>query len=173
MYTKKPSPIIRKKKTDSEKEQDLYQYCLSFISIRPRSEEEVKKKITKYSSLRDYSDNTKQRVIQTLKEEGLIDDLKFIEWWVRQRSSFKPKGQMVLTRELLGKGVASEKIKDYFNNQPLDEHKLAYKTLLNKKKYFSGFEGFSKKKKAIDYLLRRGFSWQVSKNVFEEIFNIS
>jgi regulatory protein len=142
--------------------QALLQKCYRFLSLRNRSEKEM----------RDYLDKKTQKItiidniIDRLKEEGLIDDKKFIAWWVEQRSYFKPKGPFVLKQELLQKGINRDLIDQYFEENKIDELALAKQVLQKKQKTLTKFKKEEKFKKAIELLLRRGFSYDLAKKAF-------
>jgi regulatory protein len=150
----------------------LLQKCYRFLSLRNRTEKEMKdylnKKIEKFKL--DNPDKFIDLIVQQLKEEDLIDDKKFIAWWVEQRSYFKPKGHFVLKQELLQKGINHELIDQYFEENKIDELTLA-KTILQKKvKVLKGLKKEERYQKAISFLVRRGFSFEIANKVFRFIF---
>lgn len=150
----------------------LYERVLRFLSYRPRSEKEV----------RDYADRklvpTKSRgssarsagttaenakiideIIGKLKKQELINDQEFAEWWLEQRSRFRPRGKIALKIELKQKGVDREIIEKIINQQ-VDELALAKKAI---KKKVKGEQKISQS------LARRGFSWETIRKVLAEI----
>lgn len=150
----------------------IVQKCYRFLSIRNRTEKEIEdylnKKVQRYKI-----SNQKElirKIIQRLKEENFINDEKFIEWWVEQRSYFKPKGIFVLRRELLNKGIVKELIDDFFEKNGTDEFKLAKNAILKKEKFFKKIDEKERYKKTIDFLIRRGFSYTLAKKAFAECF---
>jgi len=132
---------------------------LRFTSIRPRSEKEVydylkKKKV--YETL--YSD-----LIGKLKYFDLLDDEKFTSWWIEQRLQFKSKSKKDIIWELGKKGIKRALAEKILKGHDFDEKKSAQDLI---SKYSYRWEGLDKKekfKKESQYLLRKGFGWDVVK----------
>jgi regulatory protein len=132
---------------------------LRFATLRPRSESEVrgwmKRKRVHKSLQKDLFDK--------LMHLELIDDEKFARWWVEQRLLFKPKAKRILNDELKIKGIKKEIIGEVLENTEIDEVKIA-KNLLSKKKYrWEKLPSLESKRKMTEYLVRKGFSWEVIK----------
>ena len=108
-------------------------------------------------------------VIERLGQEGLVDDVAFIEWFVAQRKSGKPKGEFVLRQELLRFGIPKNLIDEYFLNHPLDEESQAYKALLRRWPRLKPFPREQRLQKAYGFLSRRGFSFDVIKKTIADI----
>lgn len=129
--------------------------AIRFVSYRPRSEKEIRDFLEKKLQKSHTSAPTLlDKVIARLAELGYVDDAKFAAWWIEQRSGRKPKGAKLVVYELKEKGIKV--------SVERDEKALAAKALAGKK--------VLDKKKAIDFLMRRGFSWEVSARVVDERF---
>ncbi|KKP67501.1 MAG: Regulatory protein RecX [Candidatus Roizmanbacteria bacterium GW2011_GWC2_35_12] len=115
-----------------------------FLKFRPRTEKEVRDYLYKKIRTTHWSRDGAEEVIKKLKDQELIDDKKFVDWFVRQRTTLKPKGQRLLTRELLQKGIAPELIEDYFSENSVDEETLAFQIL---EKRWSRFKSLDSKKR--------------------------
>jgi len=137
----------------------LKERAIRLLSIRPRSEKELKEK------LRQKGAGVKlvEGVLSELREKQLIDDEKFAYSWVESRMLNKPMGKFLLKRELMGKGVKAEIIERVLaeNYQEEDELELAKKLLQRKAKRFKDTDELKTKKRMKDFLLRRGFSYEV------------
>lgn len=138
-----------------------------FLAIRNRSEKEVRdyllKKLQKYQSSSPSIEFVNE-IVNQLKEEGLINDLEFIEWWVEQRSAFKPKGVYALKQELLQKGINKDLVDQYFQDCPQNESQLAEEALKKKIRLWQNLSSEKRKEKMINFLRRRGFGFEVIKN---------
>jgi regulatory protein len=151
---------IKKIKETSDKTKILNR-ALTFLTIRPRSEKEIKdwmrrKKID--GSFYEY-------IFEKVKDLNLIDDLSFAKWWVEQRQSFSPKTKKILTNELKIKGVKNEIITEVLSETEIDEVKMA-KDLVNKKSYkWQRFDEKTRRQKISQYLFGKGFDWNVISNV--------
>ncbi|OGG24312.1 hypothetical protein A3A79_03960 [Candidatus Gottesmanbacteria bacterium RIFCSPLOWO2_01_FULL_43_11b] len=128
---------------------------IRFVSFRPRSEKEIRdfltKKIIKWKVSDDLLLN---KVIDRMEDLGYIDDKKFADWWVEQRTRFRPKGNRVIEYELYQKGIAKDIISDALMARNSVE---AARKAVAKKNF--------DKKKLYEYLTRRGFDADTIKKV--------
>lgn len=125
----------------------LVNAAIRFVSYRPRSEKEIRDFLTrKLTKWKVSGEVLLQNVITRMRELGYIDDEKFAQWWIEQRSTFRPKGKRLLEMELRAKGV-SMKI-------DIDEGALAKRAIEKKRVHWD-------KKKLYGFLMRRGFSSSV------------
>lgn len=159
--------LLNKMKEDFRKR--LLDLVYRFLRIRNRTEKEIRdyleKKIKK-NQRAYFSPFFINKIINQLKREGLIDDKKFIDWWVEQRNYFRPKGRILLTQELLAKGVAKETVDRYFEENRQDEFFLAKKALEKKLKLFQQLSPLKRKEKIVNFLRRRGFDYQTIEKIF-------
>ncbi len=140
-----------------------------FLKFRPRSEKEVRDYLYKKVSTTHWSRDAAETIIQKLKDQDLIDDDKFIDWFVRQRTALKPKSQRLLTRELKQKGVADEKIEKHFSKNTLDEEGLAMQILKRRWPRFYGLPKQKRFEKASRFLLSRGFNYEICRKSIEKL----
>ncbi|MCX6730733.1 MAG: RecX family transcriptional regulator, partial [Candidatus Roizmanbacteria bacterium] len=93
--------------------------------------------------------------------------------FVNSRNSLKPKSRRVLELELKKLGVTQTDIDVFFSKNPTDEIALAQKALKKKVKSLL-FITDQKKRfiKAISFLQRRGFSYDVSRETYNSCFSI-
>lgn len=156
---------------EKELKEKLFDRVYRFLAIRNRSEKEVRdyllKKLQKYQ-FSSPSIEFVDEIVNHLKEEGLINDWKFIGWWVEQRAYFRPKGVYALKQELIQKGIAQELIDRYFQDSPPNEYQLAKEAVRKKIKLWQNLSPEKRKEKIINFLKRRGFRFEVIKRL---IFN--
>lgn len=134
---------------------------LRFATVRPRSEREI----VEYFDKKKVHETLREGLIEKLKYFELLDDLKFSKWWVTQRKEFRPKPIRVLIQELRQKGIDTNIIELVFSEESIDEEKIA-SDLINKKIY--KWEKYDKKiasQKKAQYLLSKGFSWEIIKKI--------
>lgn len=174
-FKNKKKLVIRNEGTNwqiDEKEifNKLLQKCYHFLSLRNRTEKEIKDYLNKKIEKLKLNNPNKfiNLVIQQFKEEGLIDDKKFIKWWVEQRNDFKPKGLLALKQELILKGVSRELIDQYFSENKIDELGLAKLALQKKLNIFKKLKKEERYQKAINFLLRRGFSFETANQACQD-----
>ncbi|MBW7959867.1 hypothetical protein B6D29_04975 [Microgenomates bacterium UTCPR1] len=139
-----------------------------YLKFRPRTEKEVREYLYKKIKTTHWSRDDADKIIDELKSQGLIDDKKFVELFVKDRINLKPKGKKLLTYELKKKGIDDNLIENYFFNNVLDEENLALKIL---KKRWSRFENLDSKKrfeKSARFLLSRGFGYDLVRKTIEK-----
>jgi regulatory protein len=126
--------------------------ALNYLEYRPRSEFELNEYLRLKHKL---SVESSFRVVTKLKEMSLINDKVFAEEWIRNRISYKPKSRLMITRELLQKGIDYDLAREIANG--VNDEESAYKAGVKKAKLLksAGYSEFSKRMGA--YLARRGF----------------
>lgn len=130
----------------------------NFISYRPRSQKEVLDFLIK----KGLGEQTKSAIIKKLEDLEMIDDLKFSRWWLEQRQTFRPEGKRLLQQELRAKGISREIIEQALNGQATKSESETARELLEKKAgRWQSLPPLEFKKKASEFLLRRGFSWEL------------
>lgn len=140
---------------------------INLISRRPRSEQEIRQYIKKLNLKNKF-----ESLIETLKKEGHIDDLKFSQWWIDQRTTFKNKSANEIRNELLGKGISNDIIENTLGETDLSETELtSIKLLAEKKKRLLAHKNLTKaqlNEKMMQFLLRKGFRWDIIQKALEE-----
>ena len=143
----------------------LLQKTIKFISIRPRSQKEILSYLQKKSP----KNQEKQKlVLRELSSLGLVDDEAFVDWWLEQRATFRPKGKRALKMELRFKGIERDLIERSLAEK-VDEEVLAKKAVLKKMFSLEGSPPEAQKEKLIGFLSRRGFSWEIIRKTLDEI----
>ena len=96
-----------------------------------------------------------------------IDDEDFVRSWVNERMS--KKGKIVLRQELFKKGINKDLIEKCLEDiDDIKEYENAREIINSKKKFKDINDKNESFKKIISHLVRRGFTYDVAKKVFEE-----
>ena len=91
----------------------------------------------------------------------MVNDLEFAKTWVDARRKSKQKSQLALKAELFQKGIAREIIEEVMSAQSGNsEEELATQALEKKIKSWMNLDRQGLKKKAYDFLARRGFRYE-------------
>ena len=147
---------------------DHFHSCLNaathFLGYRPRSEFEVRERLQR----RGFDDNTIKVVIAKLKEQGLVDDVAFAQFWKENRDSFSPRSQWLTKLELRQKGVTDDIIDQVI--ETIDDDDNAYRAALSKARSLprSDYQGF--RRRLGEYLKRRGFGYGVINHTIERLW---
>ncbi|HEY5600747.1 MAG TPA: RecX family transcriptional regulator [Patescibacteria group bacterium] len=146
-----------------------------FLSYRGRSEKEIKnylkEKIAKESGLkfREISDNTPvlKAVLKKLKKMNLVNDVEFAKNWKDSRTKYDSKSERVVRGELFKKGIDKELIETLFEEEPINELKLAQKALQKRISRFEKLPPKEKKQKIFRYLASKGFNFDTISSVID------
>jgi len=144
-----------------------------FLKFRPRTEKEIRQYLYKKIANKHWSTEDAEKVINILKEQGLIDDKKFLELYVNDRLNLKPKSKKLIIKELKQKGVSDNLIEKYFSQNEINEEEVAFKLL---KKRWSRYKNLPEKKrleKVLRFLLSKGFSFEIAKKIYQKIITIN
>jgi len=147
---------------------DHFHRCLNatvhYLSYRPRSESEVRERLQR----RGFDGDSIEAVIAKLKEQGLISDIAFAQFWKDNRESFSPRSQWLTRLELRRKGVTTDIIDQVVDE--VDDADNAYRAALSKARGLplSDYQGF--RRRLGDYLKRRGFGYEVINHTVERIW---
>lgn len=143
--------------------QKTYDKLVRFAILRPRSEKEINDWFKKHKVHKSLH----KGLFNRLKRLELIDDRKFAQWWIEQRTAFRPRGKRALSVELRQKGIDRDLINQILSEVKIDEQKIA-RQLLKKKKYkWERLGKLKARKKMSEFLARKGFSWTIIKEVID------
>ena len=147
---------------------DSVQRCLNvatrYLSYRPRSESELRERLCQ----RGFDSDSVEVVLDRLREQGLVNDVDFAQFWQDNRQSFSPRSRWLTRLELRRKGVAEEIIDQVVSAASDDDS--AYRAALGRARRLpvSDYQGF--RRRLGGYLKRRGFSYGVINNTVEQLW---
>ena len=140
--------------------------ALRFLKIRPRSIAELKEKL----QIKGFSQTEIETTVLDLTASGLLDDRAFTKSWINYRLA-RPFGFRRIIQELKAKGIDPEtveqalaEIKDSYS--PED---VALELAQRRWQRLPAIEPVKKKKRVLDFLLRRGFDADVAIRVLRKL----
>ena len=150
----------------SEEKKRAKERALNFLAYRDRSEKEMVAKLKEVG----YDQPIIDWVMSELKRINLIDDEKFARIYSQSKMITHPVGEFMLRRELKHKGIADDQIEQTVDKvyQEKDQYALAKELACQRKIRFKNVDELKAKKRVSDFLLRRGFSWDVVSEVLEQ-----
>jgi regulatory protein len=154
---------IAELKAQDDKEA-TYQKVLRYLSYRERSEAEIRQ----YLHKRQVDESLIEDITHRLLRSGLVDDRRFAQRWVENRSEFRPRGRRALSYELRQKGIPNQIIDEVV--EQIDEAELAYQAALKRSEKLSQFQWPVFRKKMYAYLSRRGFSYDTAANIVNRVW---
>jgi len=147
---------------------DYFHRCfnaaVNFLSYRPRSESEMRERLQR----RGFDGDSIEAVIAKLKEQGLVNDMAFAQFWKDNRESFSPRSHGLTKLELRRKGVATDIIAKVVDE--VDDANNAYRAALSKARGLPMFDYQGFRRRLGDYLKRRGFGYEVINHTVERIW---
>jgi len=147
---------------------ELSQHCINaalrYLTYRPRSESELRERLQR----RGFSEDNVATAIAKLREQGLVDDLAFAQFWKENRQSFSPRSQWLTRHELKQKGVADEVIERVVAD--IDDEGSAYRAAIARARSLPAvdYQGF--RRRLGEYLKRRGFGYGVINNTVKKVW---
>lgn len=147
---------------------DLFQRCLNaalhYLGYRPRSEAELRQRLGR----RGFDGDNIEAALVKLKEQGLVDDLAFAEFWKENRQSFSPRSQWLTRVELRQKGVAEDIIGQVVAE--VDDEDSAYRAAIARARNLPMTDYQSFRHRLGEYLKRRGFGYRVINHTAQKVW---
>ena len=154
----------------------LVEKVYGLLNVRYRSEREIRDYMRNLSFKRRLKDKEElsevvvEALIEKLKKRDLINDLRFAKEWVEARRKSKQKGINALKSELFQKGINREIVAEVLSSENSDasaEENLAKNALEKKIRIWKNLPEMEFKQKALSFLMRKGFSYDLAKQVVE------
>jgi regulatory protein len=147
---------------------DLFQRCLNaafrYLSYRLRSEAELRGRL----KLRGFNGDSVEAVLARLREQGLVDDLAFAQFWKDNRESFRPRSRWLTASELRQKGVAEAVINQVVAD--VDDEDNAYRAAQSRAHRLPDSDYQDFRHRLGEYLKRRGFGYRVITQTVERLW---
>jgi len=144
------------------------QRCLAaayhYLSYRPRSESEIRERMQR----RGFAVETIDAAIARLREQSLLDDEAFAQFWKENRESFSPRSKWLTKLELRRMGVTNDVIDQVVAS--IDDGENAYQAALQKTRRGTPADYPSFRRRLGDYLRRRGFNYEVIGHTVEKVW---
>ena len=139
-----------------------YPLAIRFLAPRARSIHEMRN----YLKKKGFHETVIDGMIQRLEAEKLLNDLEFAALFIEQRERFNPKSHYALTFELKNKGIDETIIQKLLEG--IDEFESAWRAVQPKLRLWNTYDEEKFKKKIMNYLRNRGFSYSVCITTFEK-----
>jgi regulatory protein len=148
----------------TEAETQAKNIAINYLSYRQRSSKEIIDHLTK----KGFARKCAEEVTRQLQSVRMVNDLEFARVFVRDRLKRKPTGQALMRMQLLAKGIPSSMTDMVLAElvSPQNQQASAFDAarrkmrLMHYSKKDLGEE--KRKKRLLDFLLRRGFSYEIA-----------
>jgi regulatory protein len=150
---------------ESDGHEQAYERALRFLGPRPRSEAEVRRRLSE----KGVEVTVVDAILQRLRRAGLVNDREFAAYWVENRLNFRPRSQRALRVELRQKGVSNEVLQDVLAGT--DDAQAAYDLASRRAARLRGMERQEFRRKLGGFLARRGFDYETIEPVLERVWH--
>ncbi|MCH9006814.1 RecX family transcriptional regulator [candidate division KSB1 bacterium] len=147
----------------SEGKKQIKESAFRYLAGRAHSEKELRTKLRR----KQYDETLVDQIIAELKQAKLIDDRGFAFSFARSRMVSKPMGERLLRQELWQKGLAEKLIDDTIKEiyAETSQEDVALQLLEKRRPRYKNLTQKEQKKRLYDFLVRRGFGWDVVNDV--------
>lgn len=139
--------------------------ALHFIGYKMRTVQEIRRKLAE----KEFAEETIEEVIAFLEKYGYADDREYCRKYIREKLRMKPKSGYALKIELRQRGISSRIIEEVMGETELDEAGDAFRWLEKKNRGQWPPENEKKKKQLYDFLLRKGYSYDIIGEAFRQM----
>ncbi len=142
--------------TSHDEVEAAYAKALRLLNQRDRSSAEIRQYLKRHEVMEPVIDE----VLGRLDRAGLVNDERFAQNWIENRSEFRPRSRRALAFELRSRGLAPEAIATAL--EQTDEEEMAYRAALKQSSKYRHYAWQEYRQKMIAFLARRGFSYSIS-----------
>jgi len=137
-------------------------YAIKFVMLKIRSSGEVRTKL----SQQGYDEEVIEATLEYLVESNYINDENFARVYSNHLIKTKRLSQNQIKYELKRKGIDLELVEDILSDDSISDISTAQNAFRKKYKNFD-FSDVKMKAKAQNFLMSKGFSYDIIKQVFE------
>ena len=138
-----------------------------FIAFRPRSVSEVRQRLRREG----IDEAVVESALEALVAEGLLDDKRFADTWVENRSAFSPRSPRLLQMELRRKGIDRETAEQSLaESGDGDETALAAEAGRRRLHHYRQTDRRDFDRALGSFLARRGFSADATRGALEMLW---
>jgi len=139
--------------------------AIRLLSVRSRSRKELQDRLRQAK----FTDAVVEYVLGEMERLKLIDDGAFARSYGQNRMVTHPVSKRLLERELKFKGLSEDEIRQGVTQayEEQDESQVARHLAEKRKKSVSHLDEDKAKKRVCDFLMRRGFGWDVISDLLD------
>lgn len=143
-----------------------YLYAIRLLTASKKSTKEIRKRLHD----KGYDPTIAEQVLDSLKNQGILNDGKVVEETIHWAKHAKRYGKKRIALELKRKGFDQSLIETALQQFPLeDERKIAYELAQTRWDKLGNLEVLKRKKRLFSYLISRGFDFGLSREIIDEL----
>lgn len=151
---------------DDEQTKQALITCLRLLAASPKSSEELRKKLAS----KGFSAVSVEKTLEQLSDQGVLDDARYARDLVTRLTFGKAAGRHKIAFELKRHGVSKtvrQEILGTISNA--DEVGRALEQARIKWAGWKGLDPQKRKKRLYDFLVRKGYDFQIAQDVLEKL----
>lgn len=157
--------------TPPESRHTIHNHIYRWLGRRDHSTKEICEKCRN----KGYPEDEIQSAIEAFKFKGFLDDERFAELFAADKFRIHNWGPLKIQNELAQKGVKKQYIEAALE-KTISEDSL-YKALFTaaqkaKRQLLRAEAGLKRKKRLVDFLIRKGFPWHLVMNNSEKLLRV-
>ncbi len=145
--------------------------ALKYLSSRPRTEKEIERRLFEVG----FDDSVSADTTDWLRENGYVDDADYAEQYAKSRMSASGYGPQRVERELMKRGIdrklAENAVQDAYPDDEVEGAAMAQAEKRALSLMRSESDARKRRKKLMDFLVRRGFSYETARNASDDALN--
>ena len=150
--------------TVDEIKRKLEQYCV----YQDRCHKEVEQKMREYNLIPE----AKELILLSLMQDNFLNEERFARSFARGKFRIKNWGKQRIVRELKFKDISLYNIKTALKEIDETEYlKTIYRITENRNEVISEPNPYKRKKKLVDFLMRKGFENELIFNTVNEVLS--
>ncbi|MBN2146682.1 MAG: RecX family transcriptional regulator [Anaerolineales bacterium] len=142
-----------------------YQQALTLLNYRQRTAAEMRQRLAQKGLPADLV----TAVIERLQRNSLLNDQRFAQDWVENRSQFRPRSARLMAAELRRHGIDQDAIAQAV--QEVDEQALALQAARKQARRLAHLPEPDFRRKLTGFLARRAFPFEVARSVVEQVWS--
>lgn len=150
--------------TVNEIKQKLEQYCI----YQDRCHKEVEQKMREYHLIPE----AKEMILLSLLQDNFLNEERFAKSFARGKFRIKHWGKQRIVRELKFRDISAYNIKTALKEIEEEEYiATIYRITENRNEVINESNPYKRKKKLIDFLLRKGYETELIYKTVNDILN--
>jgi regulatory protein len=148
----------------SDRLQVAFDTALRYLGPRPRSEAETRARLHRGG----FDAGIIEETVARLREQGLVDDVAFAQFWRENREKFRPRSRRLMGLELRRKGVDGEAIAEV--TAEVDDEMGAYRAAQRQARSLAALDYSAFRKRLVAFLKRGGFDYELVNSTVDRIW---
>ncbi|PIQ87280.1 MAG: hypothetical protein COV74_01795 [Candidatus Omnitrophica bacterium CG11_big_fil_rev_8_21_14_0_20_45_26] len=141
-------------------------YTIRLLTLAKRSERDIHDRLVR----KGYHEQAIAKIIDQLKKQHLINDLEYSKQKIFWAAHGNPIGRRKIWGDLKKKGISRELIDQVLETYDVTEEKTrAHEAAAARLAKLQKLEPLKQKKRLYDYLTRRGFPYEICRDVVTEV----